>query len=322
MLAVGEAAAGLARARIVAREMDAHALPEPDASFDAVFCAFGARNLSDLEAATREQLRVLRPGGRLTVLEFFRPRGLFSRTFHACYNRTVLLVVGWAATGNLGRTFYLPRSIGAFVTIEDYERAARAGRPAGDRDASDCSAGWLGSSGPSGREVAHEVGRDRDWGERGDLRPPVAACPRGPVRRDMAERTCAQGPAGRLGGVGDGAAGVAYGARRADAAGDRGAGVRGPGGRAQDRPVPPAPPSAAAARRESGLLRANPPTEVFGSNVLARGAWAASLVRDADAAPRAGRRSRRRWSARSAAGSAGLPRPCSRPAATRPTRCW
>jgi demethylmenaquinone methyltransferase/2-methoxy-6-polyprenyl-1,4-benzoquinol methylase len=122
MLAVGEAKLqGPARARIVAREMDAHALPEPDASFDAVFCAFGARNLSDLEAATREQLRVLRPGGRLTVLEFFRPRGLFSRTFHACYNRTVLPVVGWAATGNLGAYLYLPRSIGAFVTIEDYD---------------------------------------------------------------------------------------------------------------------------------------------------------------------------------------------------------
>ncbi|MBZ5713055.1 class I SAM-dependent methyltransferase [Nannocystis pusilla] len=121
MLAVGEAKLrGAARERLVAREMDAHALPEPDAAFDAVFCAFGARNLSDLETATREQLRVLRPGGRLTVLEFFRPRGLFSRAFHACYNRTVLPVVGWAATGNLGAYLYLPRSIGAFVTIEDY----------------------------------------------------------------------------------------------------------------------------------------------------------------------------------------------------------
>ena len=121
MLAVGEAKLrGAMRARIVAREMDAHALPEADASFDAIFCAFGARNLSDLAAATREQLRVLRPGGRLTVLEFFRPRGLFSRAFHACYNRTVLPVVGFVATGNLGAYLYLPRSIGAFVSIEDY----------------------------------------------------------------------------------------------------------------------------------------------------------------------------------------------------------
>jgi demethylmenaquinone methyltransferase / 2-methoxy-6-polyprenyl-1,4-benzoquinol methylase len=121
MLAVGEAKlVGAARERIVGREMDAHLLPEPDQSFDAVFCAFGVRNLSDLAAATREQRRLLRPGGRLTVLEFFRPRGLFSRGFHACYNRTILPAVGWAATGNLGAYLYLPRSIGAFVSIEDY----------------------------------------------------------------------------------------------------------------------------------------------------------------------------------------------------------
>lgn len=121
MLAVGEAKLrGSARARISARQMDAHHLPEPDASVDGVFCAFGARNLSDLPAATREQLRVLRPGGRLTVLEFFRPRGLFSRAFHACYNNTVLPVVGWAATGNLGAYLYLPRSIGRFTTVEAY----------------------------------------------------------------------------------------------------------------------------------------------------------------------------------------------------------
>ena len=93
---------------------------EADASFDAVFCAFGVRNVSDLEAASREQLRVLRPGGRLTVLEFFRPRGLFSRAFHACYNNTVLPVVGWAATGNLGAYLYLPRSIGRFAEAADY----------------------------------------------------------------------------------------------------------------------------------------------------------------------------------------------------------
>lgn len=121
MLAVGEAKLrGAARERITPKQMDAHHLPEAGGSFDAVFCAFGVRNVSDLEAASREQLRVLRPGGRLTVLEFFRPRGLFSRAFHACYNNTVLPVVGWAATGNLGAYLYLPRSIGRFAEAADY----------------------------------------------------------------------------------------------------------------------------------------------------------------------------------------------------------
>ena len=129
MLEVGAAKLrGAARERITPRQMDAHALPEADASFDAVFCAFGVRNVSDLEAASREQLRVLRPGGRLTVLEFFRPRGAFSRAFHACYNNTVLPVVGWAATGNLGAYLYLPRSIGRFADAAAYcELLARVG---------------------------------------------------------------------------------------------------------------------------------------------------------------------------------------------------
>ena len=59
--------------RISPRCMDAHALPLENDSLDAIFCAFGIRNLSDLRVAGREQLRCLRPGGQLVVLEFFRP---------------------------------------------------------------------------------------------------------------------------------------------------------------------------------------------------------------------------------------------------------
>ncbi len=100
--------------------MDAHSLPEGDACLDAIFCAFGIRNLSDLERATREQARCLRPGGRLVVLEFFRPTSLSARLFHATYNRTVLPLVGWATTGHLDAYLYLPRSIGGFAKLEDY----------------------------------------------------------------------------------------------------------------------------------------------------------------------------------------------------------
>jgi ubiquinone/menaquinone biosynthesis methyltransferase len=112
--------AGEALARVTPVQMDAHALPLADASQDAVFCAFGVRNLSDLETATREQRRVLRRGGRLTVLEFFRPTALLTRTVHALHNRTLLPLLGWAATGNLDAYLYLPRSIGKFTTTESY----------------------------------------------------------------------------------------------------------------------------------------------------------------------------------------------------------
>jgi demethylmenaquinone methyltransferase / 2-methoxy-6-polyprenyl-1,4-benzoquinol methylase len=121
MLSVGASHLSLAeRDRITPQHMDAHDLPVDDANLDAIFCAFGVRNLSDVPRATKEALRVLKPGGQLTVLEFFRPRALATRLFHAIYNRTVLPVVGWMCTGNLDAYLYLPRSIAAFRDVEDY----------------------------------------------------------------------------------------------------------------------------------------------------------------------------------------------------------
>ena len=117
---------GEAARRITPQQMDAHALPLADASHDAIFCAFGVRNLSDLETATREQLRVLRPGGRLTILEFFRPTAFATRAVHALHNRTLLPLLGWAATGKISAYLYLPRSIGRFTTVESYSELLRA----------------------------------------------------------------------------------------------------------------------------------------------------------------------------------------------------
>ena len=115
-----------AQARIRAVQMDAHALPLADASLDAIFCAFGIRNVSDLAIASAEQLRCLAPGGQLVVLEFFRPTAWTTRVFHTVYNNTVLPVVGWACTGNLGAYRYLPRSIGQMATTDDYAATLRA----------------------------------------------------------------------------------------------------------------------------------------------------------------------------------------------------
>ena len=113
---------GEAKRLIDPQQMDAHDLPLEDGTVDAVFCAFGVRNLADLPRATAEQHRCLRAGGRLVVLEFFRPDRAIPRAMHALYNRTILPLVGWAATGDLEAYQYLPRSIGRFETVDAYAR--------------------------------------------------------------------------------------------------------------------------------------------------------------------------------------------------------
>lgn len=108
------------RAQITTNIADAHNLPFEDESFDALFCAFGVRNLSDLGKAANEKARCLKPGGRLVVLDFFKPTRWWTKSFHNIYNHSVLPAVGWACTGNLQAYRYLPRSIGDFVTANIY----------------------------------------------------------------------------------------------------------------------------------------------------------------------------------------------------------
>jgi demethylmenaquinone methyltransferase / 2-methoxy-6-polyprenyl-1,4-benzoquinol methylase len=153
---------GTAGERITPRVMDAHDLPEDDAALDGIFCAFGMRNVSDLHRATAEQARCLRPGGRLVVLEFFRPTTLVPRVMHALYNRTVLPVVGWLATRDWEAYTYLPRSIGDFSTVEAYGELLRAhgfcnvkARPLSLGMAWRVSATWPGGE-PASTTTPHE----------------------------------------------------------------------------------------------------------------------------------------------------------------------
>src|SRR5438045_2231417 len=69
---------------------DALALPLPDASADVVSIAFGIRNVADPAAAIREFHRVLRPGGRLVILEFSLPTNPLLRGLYNFYSRTIL----------------------------------------------------------------------------------------------------------------------------------------------------------------------------------------------------------------------------------------
>jgi demethylmenaquinone methyltransferase/2-methoxy-6-polyprenyl-1,4-benzoquinol methylase len=95
-------------------EADALSLPFPDRTVAAVTVAFGVRNFSDLRAGLREILRVLRPGGRLVVLEFSRPTTPVLSALYSCYLRRILPHVGDRVSGHQGPYGYLARTIGEF----------------------------------------------------------------------------------------------------------------------------------------------------------------------------------------------------------------
>lgn len=103
--------------RITYLEGDALALPIADASVDVVSIAFGIRNVSDPARAVAEFARILRPGGRLVILEFDRPSFPPARWFNDFYcgwlmPRTATLLSG----DRTGAYRYLPRSVGTFLT--------------------------------------------------------------------------------------------------------------------------------------------------------------------------------------------------------------
>jgi demethylmenaquinone methyltransferase/2-methoxy-6-polyprenyl-1,4-benzoquinol methylase len=107
-------------------EADALALPFDDASFDVVTSGFGVRNLADLEAGLLELRRVLRPGGRIGVLEITQPQGALRPFFRVWFDRVVPLM-GKVLPGG-GAYTYLPASVRRFPGPGDLAAALeRAG---------------------------------------------------------------------------------------------------------------------------------------------------------------------------------------------------
>lgn len=94
---------------------DAQQLPFADGSFDLVTIAYGLRNLSDPALGLREFCRVLRPGGRLVVLEFPPPPGGLWGALVRFYFARILPVVGGLVSGSRSAYTYLPTSVVGFM---------------------------------------------------------------------------------------------------------------------------------------------------------------------------------------------------------------
>ncbi|MFE5336428.1 demethylmenaquinone methyltransferase [Isoptericola sp. NPDC056573] len=90
---------------------DATRLPFADGAFDAVTISFGLRNVVDTDAALREMLRVVRPGGRVVICEFSTPTWAPFRTVYMEYLMRALPVVAGAVTRDRGSYDYLAESI-------------------------------------------------------------------------------------------------------------------------------------------------------------------------------------------------------------------
>lgn len=99
--------------RAIALEADALHLPLRSESLDLVITAFGFRNLANYESGLREFHRVLKPGGRLGILEFSQPGGLIGKAY-ALYFHRILPLIGRLICGKDGPYKYLPSSVGAF----------------------------------------------------------------------------------------------------------------------------------------------------------------------------------------------------------------
>ncbi len=116
MLELARAKGQKAGADIQFVQGDAQNLPFPDASFDLVTIAYGLRNLADPAAGLREFRRVLRPGGRLVVLEFPPPPGGLWGALIRFYFARLLPLIGGLISGSRAAYTYLPTSVVGFMS--------------------------------------------------------------------------------------------------------------------------------------------------------------------------------------------------------------
>jgi demethylmenaquinone methyltransferase/2-methoxy-6-polyprenyl-1,4-benzoquinol methylase len=106
-------------------EADALALPLEDASIDLITCAFGFRNLANYDAGLREFRRVLRPAGKVAILEFSQPPNKLFAGLYDFYSRYILPTLGGWISGAPNAYRYLPASVRKFPGPEELAERMR-----------------------------------------------------------------------------------------------------------------------------------------------------------------------------------------------------
>ena len=111
--------------RIVAEQGNAEALRFADNRFDRTTIAFGIRNFEHREQALREILRVLKPGGRLVILELSVPSNPLLRWCYNLYFTRLLPAIGGMVSGNKAAYRYLPASVLSFPNKREWMETMR-----------------------------------------------------------------------------------------------------------------------------------------------------------------------------------------------------
>jgi ubiquinone/menaquinone biosynthesis methyltransferase len=121
-------ARGVEKTGLPASQADAMSMPFKAASFDLATVTFGIRNVNHWEDALVELARVLKPGGRLGILEFFRSETAGPRVVHGLYNRIALPILGRILSPDPEAYSYLVQSMERFASMAEFLAGAeRAG---------------------------------------------------------------------------------------------------------------------------------------------------------------------------------------------------
>lgn len=104
---------------------DASCIPVAATSVDAITIGFGIRNVERTEDACAEMYRVLRPGGQVAILEFAIPTAPVIRQLYAWYFRTALPMIGRIVSRHNAAYGYLPASVSAFASPDEFVKILR-----------------------------------------------------------------------------------------------------------------------------------------------------------------------------------------------------
>lgn len=112
--------------RVACLQGDCESMPFPGASFDRATVAFGVRNFEHREKCLQEILRVLKPGGKLVILELSVPSNAFARACYKLYFTHLLPVIGGKVSGDKAAYRYLPASVLHFPGKEEWMETMRS----------------------------------------------------------------------------------------------------------------------------------------------------------------------------------------------------